>query len=130
MPRPISWLPRLHVIRRTVSNSVRSHYDRHELETLFQLQPRAAQKLIEMLPSVKVGTSRLVEREVLVNFLTESSTPKTRAVCLRRSAVRRRSRRGARCARWSGAIWSRYRSVPFPKLAIGAVVETVPGRCA
>ncbi len=69
MPRPVSWLPRLHVIRRTVSNSVRSHYDRHELETLFELQPRAAQKLIEMLPSVKVGTSRLVEREVLVNFL-------------------------------------------------------------
>lgn len=69
MPRPVSWLPRLHVIRRTVSNSVRSHYDRHELEMLFELQPRAAQKLIEMLPSVKVGTSRLIEREVLVTFL-------------------------------------------------------------
>jgi len=62
-------LPRLHVIRRTVTNSVRSHYDRRELETLFELQPRAAQKLSEMLPSVRVGTSRLIEREALVSFL-------------------------------------------------------------
>ena len=69
MPRPISWLPRLHVIRRAVTNSVRSHYDRRELETLFELQPRAAQKLSEMLPSVRVGTSKLIEREVLVGFL-------------------------------------------------------------
>jgi len=69
MPRPVSWLPRLHVIRRTVSNSVRSHYDRHELETHFELQPRAAQKLIELLPSVPIGTSRLVERSDLLGFL-------------------------------------------------------------
>jgi hypothetical protein len=69
MPRPLSWLPRLHEISRSLANSVRSHYDRHELETLFELQPRAAQKLIEMLPSVRVGTSRLLEREVLVSFL-------------------------------------------------------------
>jgi len=69
MPRPLSWLPRLHVIRRTITNSVRSHYDRRELETLFELQPRAAQKLTEMLPSVRVGTSRLIEREALVRFL-------------------------------------------------------------
>jgi len=69
MPRPISWLPRLHLIRRMVTSSVRSHYDRRELETLFELQPRAAQKLTEMLPSVRVGTSRLIEREALVRFL-------------------------------------------------------------
>ena len=69
MPHPISWLPRLHVIRRMITNSVRSHYDRRELETLFELQPRAAQKLTEMLPSVRVGTSRLIEREALVSFL-------------------------------------------------------------
>ena len=66
---PLSWLPRLHVIRRTITNSVRSHYDRHELETLFELQPRAAQKLIEILPSVSIGTSRLVERSDLAHFL-------------------------------------------------------------
>ena len=69
MPRPISWLPRLHLIARSVTNSVRSHYDRHDLESLFELQPRSAQKLLEMLPSVQVGTSRLVDREVLAGFL-------------------------------------------------------------
>jgi hypothetical protein len=69
MPRPISWLPRLHEIRRSVANSVRSHYDRRDLEQLFELQPRAAQKLIELLATVQVGTSHLVEREALGEFL-------------------------------------------------------------
>lgn len=69
MSRPISWLPRLHQISRAVANSVRSHYDRRDLEQLFELQPRAAQKLLEMLPAVQIGTSRLVEREVLATFL-------------------------------------------------------------
>jgi len=69
MPRPISWLPRLHEITRSVANSVRSHYDRRDLEQLFELQPRAAQKLLELLPTVSVGTSRLVGREVLADFL-------------------------------------------------------------
>ena len=69
MPRPITWLPRLHEIRRSVANSIRSHYDRRELEALFELQPRAAQKLIEMLPTVRIGTSHLIERDVLGRFL-------------------------------------------------------------
>jgi len=69
MPRPVSWLPRLHEIRRSVDNSVRSHYDRHDLERLFELQPRAAQKLLEFLPTVTLGTSRLLEREALAKFL-------------------------------------------------------------
>lgn len=69
MPRPVSWLPRLHEIQRTVANSVRSHYDRRDLEGLFELQPRAAQELLKMLPSVQVGTSRLLDREVLARFL-------------------------------------------------------------
>jgi hypothetical protein len=69
LPRPISWLPRLHLIARSVANSVRSHYDRRDLENLFELQPRAAQKLLEMLPAVQIGNSRLVEREVLASFL-------------------------------------------------------------
>jgi hypothetical protein len=69
MPRPVSWLPRLHQISRSVANSVRSHYDRRDLEHLFELQPRAAQKLLEMLPTVEIGTSRLVDREVLAGFL-------------------------------------------------------------
>jgi len=69
MPRPVSWLPRLYEISRAVTNSVRSHYDRRDLEHLFELQPRAAQKLIELLPSVQVGTSRLLERSDLLGFL-------------------------------------------------------------
>lgn len=69
MPRPVSWLPRLHEIRRTVANSVRSHYDRRDIEGLFELQPRAAQELLKMLPSVQVGTSRLLDRDVLAGFL-------------------------------------------------------------
>lgn len=69
MPRPVSWLPRLHEIRRSVDASVRSHYDRRDLQRLFELQPRAAGKLLELLPTVPIGTSRLVEREALAGFL-------------------------------------------------------------
>ncbi|SNT27006.1 hypothetical protein SAMN05421770_106210 [Granulicella rosea] len=69
MPRPISWLPRLHEIRKSVSTSVRSHYERKDLEGLFQLQPRAAQLLLEILPSTSIGRSRLVERQALAQFL-------------------------------------------------------------
>lgn len=69
LPRPVSWLPRLHEISRAVENSVRSHYTRRDLEDLFGLQPRAAQKLLEILPTLAVGTSRLVERASLAEFL-------------------------------------------------------------
>jgi hypothetical protein len=70
LARPPSWLPRLHEIRRSVSGSVRTHYDRPALEQLFQLQPRAAGKLLEILPQVEaLGRSRLVERAELVRFL-------------------------------------------------------------
>ena len=69
MARPASWLPRLHEIRRTVSSSIRSHYTRRELEVLFQLQPRAALKVIELLPTVSIGTSLLVEKDALLSFL-------------------------------------------------------------
>ena len=69
MPRPVSWLPRLHEIRRAVASSVRSHYERKEIESLFQVQPRAAQLLLEMLPTSVIGRSRLVERQILADFL-------------------------------------------------------------
>jgi hypothetical protein len=69
MPRPISWLPRLHLIRRAVGNSVRSHWGRRDLEHLFELQPRAAQKLLELFPALTVGNARFVEREALLGFL-------------------------------------------------------------
>jgi hypothetical protein len=98
MPRPVSWLPRLHTISRSVANSVRSHYDRRDLELLFELQPRAAQKMLEMLPSVQVGTSRLVDREVLAAFLervrdAEDTTALFEQIRAEKAAVTRRKPR-------------------------------------
>src|SRR5262249_49796979 len=70
MPRPVSWLPRLEEIRRSVKNSVRSHYERKDIERLFQIQPRAAQALIRgIAPSAKVGSSFLLARADLETFL-------------------------------------------------------------
>ena len=69
MPRPISWLPRIHSIRRSITESVRSHYGRKDLERLFELQPRSAQKLLELLPSIPLGRARYVERDALSAFL-------------------------------------------------------------
>jgi hypothetical protein len=51
MPRPISWLPRLHLFRRAVETTVRSHYNRKDLDRPFEIQPRSAQLLYELLPS-------------------------------------------------------------------------------
>ncbi len=69
MARPISWLPRVHDIRRSISNSSLSHFDRKDIERAFGLQPRAAQKLLEIFPATRVGSSRLVERESVNAFL-------------------------------------------------------------
>lgn len=69
MSRPISWLPQLHAIRRSVSNSARSHYERRDLEHLFKLQTAAAGKLLDILPTVRLGSGLLVEREKLEKFL-------------------------------------------------------------
>lgn len=69
MPRPISWLPRVGELHRSVVNSVRSHYERCDLEQLFQLQPRAAQKLIEILPRTGVGSTLVVTKDHLGEFL-------------------------------------------------------------
>ena len=74
-----SWLLRLPEIRRSVRESVRSHYDSRDLQRLFRVQPRAAQKLIRMVTaSAKVGRSALVGRVALADFLTlvgESADP-------------------------------------------------------
>ena len=70
MPRPVSWLPRLAEISRSVKNSVRSHYERKDIERLFQLQPRSAQALIQgIAPSAKVGQGYLLARADLQAFL-------------------------------------------------------------
>ncbi len=70
MPRPITWLPRLTEIRRSVKHSARSHYERKDIERLFELQPRAAQALVQGIsPSAKVGRSSLLARADLEAFL-------------------------------------------------------------
>lgn len=70
MPRPVSWLPRLTEIRRSVSGSARSHYERKDIERLFQIQPRRAQDLMQGIsPSAKIGRSFLLERGALEAFL-------------------------------------------------------------
>jgi hypothetical protein len=117
MPRPVSWLPRLHEITRAVTGSARSHYDRRDLEKLFELQPRAAQKMLEMLPTVQVGTSRLVDREVLANFLegvrdadnTETYLEQTRLA----KAVVSHRRTGLSCAATRN-LWG---SIPCPRIS-------------
>lgn len=73
MARPITWLPRLHEIRRSVADSVRSHYTRRELEALFQIQQGAASRLLEIVPTLKVNGSHLAEREGLLAFLDRIS---------------------------------------------------------
>lgn len=69
MARPISWLPRVHEIRRSVAESVRSHYTRAELQLLFEVQSSEASKLLEILRTVKVGSAHLVAREDLLRFV-------------------------------------------------------------
>jgi len=69
MARPVSWLPRLPALVRAVSDSVRSHYASSDIERLFEVQPRSAQMLMTLLPTVRVGKSLLVEREALAGFL-------------------------------------------------------------
>ncbi len=72
MARPLSWLPRLTEIRRSVKNSVRSHYERTDIQRLFQLQPRSAQALIQgIAPAAKVGQGYLLARADLEAFLDQ-----------------------------------------------------------
>jgi hypothetical protein len=73
MARPVSWLPRLSALVRSVSESVRSHYASDDLERLFEIQPRSAQMLMNLLPTVRVGKSLLVEREALEGLLVRLS---------------------------------------------------------
>ncbi len=71
MSRPLTWLPRLHEIRREINQSVRSHYERKDLEPIFHLQHRAAHQLMQLLPCTKIGRSLIIERQALINFLDQ-----------------------------------------------------------
>lgn len=96
MARPITWLPRLHEIRRSVADSVRSHYTRAELEALFQIQQGAASRLMEVIPTLKVNSGYLAEREGLLSFLdkvaeAEDVTNLMRGLRAEKNAPSRRS---------------------------------------
>ncbi len=67
--RPISWLSRIDSLLSSIESSVRSHYGRKDLEHLFALQPRAALKLLTLLPTIQLGNSKYVERSSLAEFL-------------------------------------------------------------
>jgi hypothetical protein len=69
MSRPLTWLPRLHEIRREIHKSVRSHYERKDLEPIFHLQHRAAHQLMQLLPCTKIGRSLIIESQALISFL-------------------------------------------------------------
>lgn len=69
MSRPISWLSRIESLLSNIEGSVRSHYGRKDLEQLFELQPRAALKLLKLLPTIQLGNSNYVERSSLAEFL-------------------------------------------------------------
>jgi hypothetical protein len=87
MPRTLSWLDRIVPISRTVRESARSHYDRKDIERLFELQPRAAQQLMAALPSVRVGRARLIEREGLNDFLRQMNNSENPAETFARMRV-------------------------------------------
>jgi hypothetical protein len=98
MARPITWLPRLHEIRRSVADSVRSHYTRSELEVLFQIQQGAASRLMEVVPTLRVNSGYLAEREGLLAFLDRISETDDVTTLMRRLRAEKKapSRRSVR----------------------------------
>jgi hypothetical protein len=91
MARPITWLPRVQEIRRSVAESVRSHYTRRELEALFQIQQGAASRLLEIVPTLAVNGSYLAEREGLLAFLDRVSETEDVTTLMRRLREEKRT---------------------------------------
>lgn len=71
MAKPISWIGRLAEIRRTVENTVKTHYSRRDLEILFRVQKSAAANLMDLIQTDKLTNALLVPREALAKFLDE-----------------------------------------------------------
>jgi hypothetical protein len=72
MAKPIQWLPRLKQIREAVARSNRSHWSRTDIEDVFGVKTATASRLLAMLPTVGVGSSKLVEAKDLREFLNEA----------------------------------------------------------
>ena len=62
MPRTLSWLDRIVPISRTVQESARSHYDRRDIERLFELHPNATGSTTAAAPGQQAANV-LAERE-------------------------------------------------------------------
>jgi hypothetical protein len=71
MARPPSWIGRLSNIRRMVENSQQSHYGRADFQRVFELQPRAAGDLLDLMPLVAMWGAQAVTRDSLVDFLEQ-----------------------------------------------------------
>lgn len=85
MPKPISWLDRLPDIRKAVGGSSSSHFDRGDIGRLFQLQKSGAGKILGLLPrSEKLGSSHLVEKLELMNFLEAVAKAKDKPAYLKK----------------------------------------------
>lgn len=122
MARPISWLPRLAEIRRTVTNSKRDLYDSQALEKLFGMERRGVHNLVSVLPAVKVGASLVVERDVLSRFLEELSKAENP------SAVYTKKRRGKKPPRTSKLMVRRQLIVDGSLSSLPETVTLTPGK--
>lgn len=69
MAKGISWLGRIDAIRKTLVESTRSHHTRRQIEDAFQVQPRTALRILEVVRPVKVGTNYFAETGNLLGLL-------------------------------------------------------------
>jgi hypothetical protein len=69
MGRPISWLEHLSATLRAVTVSKRTRYGTAEIQELFGVMERSAQKLMKLMPRFDTGFAFQVSREDLAAFL-------------------------------------------------------------
>lgn len=84
MPRRVVWLSDLASIREAIDRSNQAQYSREDIEKLLQIQSRAANLVMGLLPTTKVGTSYLVEHHALTDFLAQLNAAKDPASELKR----------------------------------------------
>lgn len=117
MARPFPWIKRLPDIRRSVSNSLRSHYTRRDLELLFEVSQSSAVRLLKMIATESVGGLHLVGRESLSTFLESvSGTEDVAKLCAKTRAKRRKLTR----------IQGRYLCLrDEPEVAVASLPESI-----
>src|ERR1039458_6974293 len=72
MAKQISWLARAPEIRRLAAQDKSSHFNRKDIQRIFELQKSAASWLMEAMPRVRYGTGHIVGGEALVEFLDDA----------------------------------------------------------